>query len=409
MQQAMLLTHLSLTNFRNFIRLETDLPAGQTLLVGANAQGKTSLLEAIHFLTAGSSPHSPSDRNLINLLVLKEQRPFARIVAEVSRQDRAHTIEIRLILETIGPNGEQRLRKEVLINGIKRRLRGLAGVFNSILFLPQDMLILEGSPGKRRRHLNETISQVDPAYAEALAEYGKVLTQRNALLKQLQERRAERRQLTFWNERLAEQAAILIRSRALGLSELEKLADRIHSELSRGKETLRLKYVPAFHRTAEAGQQFDLPFAGETDWTTPAQQVLKNKILETYHNTQGEEIARGITLSGPHRDDFYFIVNDMDLRLYGSRGQNRTAMLSLMLAEVEWLHQRAGEWPVLLLDEVLAELDATRREDLLRRIGSVNQTILTAADMDMFNDSFRRRATVWQIRAGTITPFGNKE
>jgi DNA replication and repair protein RecF len=395
------LTYLSLTNFRNFIRLETDIPTGSLLLVGANAQGKTSLLEAIHYLTGTGSPHTPSDRQLINFLALQEPTPFARIVAEVRRQDRLHRIEIRLILDSGGKVGEQRLRKEILVNGIKRRMRDITGVFNAVIFLPQDMNVIEGSPSQRRRLLNSVISQADPTYAEALSEYRKILTQRNALLKQLQERSTDSDELSFWDDQLCHHAAVIIRARALALNELENLAGPIHQELTRGLESLRLDYTPAYDPASHPQGQLGTPMESRVIGL----EVARKGMLATLQLTRDEEIARGMTLTGPHRDDFHFRVNGIDLHSYGSRGQNRTAILSVKLSEVDWLLQRTDEHPVLLMDEVMAELDPERRQDLLTKVNVAQQTILTAADLMMFSEEFSRGATVWQVVSGTITPL----
>jgi len=397
----MRLTYLSLTNFRNFIRLETDIPTGSLLLVGANAQGKTSLLEAIHYLTGTGSPHTPSDRQLINFLALQEPTPFARIVAEVRRQDRLHRIEIRLILDSGGKVGEQRLRKEILVNGIKRRVRDLTGVFNAVIFLPQDMNVIEGSPSQRRRLLNSVISQADPTYAEALSEYRKILTQRNALLKQLQERSTDSDELSFWDDQLCDHAAVIIRARALALNELEILAGPIHQELTHGLETLRLDYTPSYDPASLPQGQLGTP----VESGVIGLEVARKGMLDTLQLTRDEEIARGMTLTGPHRDDIHFRVNGIDLHSYGSRGQNRTAILSVKLSEVAWLLQRTDEHPVLLLDEVMAELDPERRQDLLTKVNAAQQTILTAADLMMFSEEFSRGATVWQVVSGTITPL----
>lgn len=397
----MRLTYLSLTNFRNFIRLETDIPTGSLLLVGANAQGKTSLLEAIHYLTGTGSPHTPSDRQLINFLALQEPTPFARIVAEVRRQDRLHRIEIRLILDSGGKVGEQRLRKEILVNGIKRRVRDLTGVFNAVIFLPQDMNVIEGSPSQRRRLLNSVISQADPTYAEALSEYRKILTQRNALLKQLQERSTDSDELSFWDDQLCDHAAVIIRARALALNELEILAGPIHQELTHGLETLRLDYTPSYDPASLPQGQLGTPVKSGVIGL----EVARKGMLDTLQLTRDEEIARGMTLTGPHRDDILFRVNGIDLHSYGSRGQNRTAILSVKLSEVDWLLQRTDEHPVLLLDEVMAELDPERRQDLLTKVNAAQQTILTAADLMMFSEEFSRGATVWQVVSGTITPL----
>jgi DNA replication and repair protein RecF len=400
----MQLTHLSLTNFRNFIRLETDFPSGLTILVGANAQGKTSLLEAIYFTAGAGSPHARSERELINFLALSESPSVARIIAEVRRADRLQRIELRLILEAAEPGAEPRLRKEILLNGVKRRMGDLPGTFNAVMFLPQDMRIIEGSPGERRRFLDSALTQADPVYATTLADYTKVLAQRNALLKQLQERGTDSEQLSFWDEQLAGLAANIVRGRALASRELEMLAVPIHTELTRGKESLRLLYQPALKPPERAGGQLGLPMASTTDWAGVNREAIRSDLLQALVESRAEEIARGMTTLGPHRDDISFLSNGLDLRLYGSRGQNRTAMLAVKLAEVEWMRQRTGEHPVLLLDEVLSELDVERREDLIRRVEAAHQSILTAADLAMFPDSAGRHATIWHIHAGSVRP-----
>ena len=409
----MRLTHLSLANFRNFVRLETDLPAGPTLLVGANAQGKTSLLEAIFYLTSASSPHAGSDRQLINFLALREPTPFARLVAEVVRLDRLHRIEIRLLLEPSGPGEDPHLRKEILINGLKRRVRELAGGLNAVMFLPQDLRVIEGAPADRRRYLDAALSQADPVYAEATAGYARVLSQRNALLKQMQEGPAAARrgdntngdQLVYWDEQLADFGATLIRGRSLALSELERLAAPIHQGLTQGREALRLDYLPAYDPVPRPKGQLGLPIEASPERTAIPIHAIRQGFLAALGETRAEEIARGMTLIGPHRDDFRLRASGIDLRTYGSRGQNRTAMLALKLAEVDWMRQRSGEWPVLLLDEVLAELDVDRRQALLSRVDAADQAILTSADLQMFSGEFRSRATTWRIANGTISPL----
>lgn len=400
----MRLTNLSLTNYRNFIRLETSFPPGPTLLVGANAQGKTSLLEAINYLTSASSPHTSSDRQLINFLAWEESIPFARLVAEVERADRLHKIEIRLLLEENGVAGDRRLRKEILINGVKRRVSDLAGVFNAVMFLPQDLRVIEGSPGDRRRFLDAALTQADVVYARTLREYGHVLSQRNALLKRLQERDSDNGQLRFWDEQLCELGAALIRARALALSELDDLTGPIHLALTRAVEALRLDYRPSYDPATEPKGQLGLPMETAVDHTSIPRETIRAGMLKALQRTRADEIARGMTLLGPHRDDFNFRADGIDLSVYGSRGQNRTAMLAVQLATVEWLKDRTGETPVLLLDEVLAELDPIRREDLLQRVQTSQQAILTASDLAMFNEAFCNSATIWCVSAGTLSP-----
>ncbi|HET7011511.1 MAG TPA: DNA replication and repair protein RecF [Anaerolineales bacterium] len=399
----MLLAHLSLSNFRNFIRLESALPAGTTLVLGANAQGKTSLLEAIHYLVAADSPHAAQDRQLINFLALAESTPVARLVGEVHRADRILRVEIRLVLEKT--NGEEpRLRKDVLLNGVRRRVGDLAGVFNAVLFLPEDLQVLEGPPAERRRYLDLALSQADPQYAASLAEYGRVITQRNALLKQLSDQAANGDQLEFWDRQAAEAGASLFRGRALAVRELETLAAPVHAELTRGAESLRLEYLPALPAAVPGDGQLGLPLAETTDWTGLSHAAWRDRLSTALARMRPDDVLRGSTLVGPHRDELRLLSNGIDLRPYGSRGQNRTAMISLKLAEVEWLRQRTGEWPVLLLDEVLAELDQDRRRDLLARVSQSQQALLTSTDESLFDEEFRRRSTIWRIRAGQLEP-----
>ncbi len=396
--------HISLTNFRLYARLEADLPTGPLVLVGANAQGKTSLLEALYFLATGQSHHASSDRQLINFLTLRtENLPFARIVAEaVAHDDPApKRVEIRLVVDPT-QIGDGRLRKEVLINGVKRRVGELAGQINAVLFLPQDLTLIEGPPSDRRRYLDLALCQVDPTYAFALAEYGKVLTQRNALLKQLQERGGSDNQLEFWDERLCEHGALIFSTRAAALASLETLAAAIHRDLTRGTDGLRLAYHPAYDPAAAPEGQLGLPLDVPVHRVGLPVGEVQAGLRERLKTTRAEEIARGQTLSGPHRDEVRFLANGIDLGTYGSRGQARTAVLALKLAEVEWMQVKTGEWPVLLLDEVLAELDVDRRRELLRRLGGAQQCILTTTDLSLFPPEFVAGAAVWSVAGGRI-------
>jgi len=405
------LRHLSLTNFRNYTRLEADLPSGALLLVGANAQGKTSLLEAIYFLTAASSPHAPSDRQLINFRALRETQPFARIVAEVSARDERKQIEIRLIDEPVsfpagaysGQAGEFRFKKEIFVNGVRMRVGDLAGQFNAVMFLPHEMQVIEGAPAARRRYLDAALSQVDRAYAGALAEYGKVISQRNALLKLFQESGGDDAQLEFWDEQLVEHGALVIQARAAALHELERLAAPIHRALTRGAEVLRLVYRPSFDPAAPPQGQITLPMDIPIERGGIPLDEIRGGLLHRLQERRADEIARGMTTVGPHRDEVRFLASGLDLGSYGSRGQARTALLALKLAEMAWMRQKAGEWPVLLLDEIMAELDGERRADLLTRINGAEQAVITTTDLAMFTESFKQKARIWSIRAGTVT------
>ncbi len=399
----MRIRHLSLTNFRLYARLETELPGGPLILAGANAQGKTSLLEALFYLAAAESHHAAADRQLINFVALRsEPQPFAKITAEVEARDEVRRLEIRLIQDNTG-NGESRLRKEIYLNGAKKRVSDLAGRVNVVLFLPQDMAIVEGSPSDRRRYVDTALAQVDPAYAAALTEYGKVLTQRNALLKLLQEGGGATEQLEFWDERLCEHGGVLLAARTAALAEIETLAEPIHRSLTHGADGLRVAYHPAFDPGASPEGQLGLPLDVPLHRAGLSAAEIQAGLRDRLRVMRSEEIGRGMTVTGPHRDEIRFVANGIDVGTYGSRGQARTAVLALKLAEMEWMRTRTGEWPVLLLDEVLAELDATRRRDLLQRVAGAEQCLMTTTDLGLFPDEFRAAATVWNVKSGQIS------
>jgi DNA replication and repair protein RecF len=403
----MFLKHLSLTNYRNFARLDVDVPPGSVLLVGANAQGKTSLLEAVYFLATFVSFHAESDRQLINFVAGREPLAVARIVAEFcreapSRPSSSHRIEVRIIQEANGLNGGVRARKEVLLDGLERKVSDAVGAFNAVLFQPQSLRVVEGSPEERRRYLNLTLAQAVPHYATALADYNRALSQRNALLKQLSERGGDPGQLAYWDELLAATGASLIADRIQSVQELERLAARAHSQLTRGAEVLRLSYEPAYDPLPQPERQYALPLNAPLDRSGISLEKIQQGFQESLERLRPEEIARGVTTIGPHRDDLRFLANGINLGTYGSRGQARTAMLALKLAEVAWLREKTGQWPVLLLDEVLAELDAQRRSDLLERLADTEQAMLTTADLKAFSQEFIHRATLWRIHAGQL-------
>jgi DNA replication and repair protein RecF len=396
-----------LTNFRNFARLDVDVPRGAVMLVGANAQGKTSLLEAIYFLATFVSFHADNDRQLINFLAAKEPLAVGRIVADYCRTGgrggtTSHRLEVRLIQEANGYNGAARLRKEVLLDGVKAKLSEMVGQFNAVLFLPQMLRIIEGGPDERRRYLNLALAQALPHYAPALADYARLLSQRNALLKQLHERSGDPGQLAFWDEQLTNAGAQLIYARIQAVQELETLAARSHRELTRGGEVLRLAYEPSYDPLPQPSRQYALPIKAPLDRSGLSLEKIRQGFLESLAKLRAEEIERGVTTIGPHRDELRFLGNGVDLGIYGSRGQARTAVLSLKLAEVAWMKGKTGQWPVLLLDEVLAELDTQRRADLLAHLLESEQALLTTTDLNLFASEFVERAHRWQIESGRV-------
>jgi DNA replication and repair protein RecF len=397
------INHLSLTNFRKFTRLDIDLPKRVVLLTGGNAQGKTTLLEAVYFLAAFTSFQTHADRQIVNLDEAKKNAlTVTRLVAEFQREKRRHRLEVRLILEPVGVLNGQRLRKEILLDGVKKPAGDVLGQFNAVIFVPQMSQIIEGAPDDRRRYLNLTLAQSVPAYARALGEYNQALTQRNALLKALSEGSGSRDQLQVWDEALSRLGAQIILWRISAIQRIEHLAARVHHELTHGTEILRLAYEPAYDPLPKPNGQLGLKIDTAVDRSGLELDEIQRGFRTRLRELQNEEITRGVTTIGPHRDEVRFLANDFDLGNYGSRGQIRTALLSLKLAEVHWLKERTGEWPVILLDEVMAELDLQRRADLLNYIGGSEQALFTTTDLNLFEPEFVRMAELWKVESGRV-------
>jgi DNA replication and repair protein RecF len=396
------LLHLSLTNFRAFTRLDMEIPRRTLLLVGDNAQGKTSVLEAVYYLATFSSFHAQSDRQLINFLAAREALAVGRVVADYQRGHSRHHLEVRLIQEANGSG--TRFRKEILLDGVKRTAHEATGHFSSVIFLPQMTRIIEGSPEERRRYLNLALAQVVPGYAQALSDYAKAIEQRNALLKILAERGGDQDQLLFWDAILTDKGAFLLHNRIAAVIELERLAARIHTRLTDNQEVLQVVYLPSYDPMAQPEGQFTLPIHTVINRTGFNQDQIRQGFMQRLAAVRSEEIARGVTTIGPHRDELRFLSNGIDLGDFGSRGQIRTALLSLKLAEAMWMKERTGQWPVVLLDEILAELDDHRRADLLQYLGDCDQTLLTTTDLKLFSDEFVGKSKIWQIAQGMVIP-----
>jgi len=399
----MYLKRLSLTNFRKFTRLDVDIPKKVVLLVGANAQGKTSVLEAVYFLAAFTSFQTHADRQIVNFHEAKNNSlTVTRLIAEYQRSKSKHRLEARLILEPTGVLNAQRLRKEILLDGVKKPVNEIIGHFNAVIFVPQMSQIIEGAPEDRRRYLNLALAQSTPAYARILSEYNQALTQRNALLKILGDRGGSGDQLEVWDDTLARLGAQIILWRIEAVQQIERLASRVHNELTRGSEILRLSYEPAFDPLPKPNGQLGLKMETVVDRSRLDLDEIRDGFRARLSALRSEEIARGVTTIGPHRDELRFLANDIDLGNYGSRGQVRTTLLSLKLAEVNWMKDRTGEWPVILLDEVMAELDLLRRSDLLKYVGENEQVLFTTTDLNLFPSEFVEKAEIWRVENGKV-------
>jgi DNA replication and repair protein RecF len=383
----MRLTHLSLHNVRNYVRLDLDLPPGVTVLLGDNAQGKTNLLEAVYYLATSRSPHAGADRELVNWLAIEQEPlPYARLVGQVARAESDVTIEITLTQQA---NNGDRYRKQIRVNGVARRAMDLLGQLNTVLFLPEDIALVSGSPSLRRRYLDVMLCQIDPAYCRSLSRYNRIVTQRNALLRNLRERGGDPAQLAFWDTRLVEHGSYLVARRQAALVVLDELAYAVQSELTGSAEGLHLRYLPSVEVEGQEGASaVGLAFQAQLE-------ALRQR-----------EIAAGMTILGPHRDEVRFTINDVDAGIYGSRGQQRTVALALKLAEVDMMRRETGEYPVVLLDDVLSELDSQRRGFLLHRLASSDgpqQAIITTTDLHILPTVFLEQCQLWRVQMGRLS------
>ena len=386
------LARLRLENVRSFARLDLPLPTGTTVLYGANAQGKSNLLEAIHVFAIGRSTRAGHDRELIRWETLGDDIPYARLEGEFFR--RGTRLSLSVVLQhNPGPEAaspastEVPILKRVKVNGIPRRASDLVGQALVVLFEPQDIELVYGSPSGRRRHLDIILSQTDRALFGELQRYTRVIAQRNPLLKSIRDGRSSPDELAYWNRELVQAGSAITVARRSSLTALERLSQSIHRDLTAEAETLSLDYKPS----VSALEHSDLPA------TIAAFEADLESLRE-------RELMQGVTLVGPHRDDFSFRVNGADLSAYGSRGQQRLATLSLKLAEAQFIRERTDEEPILLLDDVLSELDAPRRRYLLQQVAGYHQAILTTADLGTVDRSFVESSNVLRVVDGAVEP-----
>jgi DNA replication and repair protein RecF len=383
----MYLRHLSLTNFRNYARQELPLGPGAVLLLGENAQGKTNLLEAAFLLATGRSERADSDADFIAWPVRGDPQPVARVVGTAQRGDAEVSVEVA-VAGREGARGALVASKRFKLNGVPRRASDVIGAITAVLFTTDDMELVKGSPSGRRRYLDVMLSQVDRPYLRALQRYTKVVTQRNALLKRVQEGASRRDELTYWDEELARDGATLLVTRARAVADLALSAAEVHGRLSGEREHFALAYAPRF---SDAWPPARLAAADAAD--------AASALLDRLQQTHPRDVAAGVTLIGPHRDDLGMTLGGEPASAFASRGQQRTAALALRLAEARLLHERGGERPILLLDDVLSELDESRRESVLEAI-EADQVLITSADPDRFGAAYVAGAQVWRIAGG---------
>ncbi len=403
-EEPLIITHLSLTNFRNYASLEFDLPPHIMVLQGDNAQGKSNLLEAIYILATSRSPRTVSDRELINWDAFQEEIPTCRIASLVRKAGNDLRLELALSAKAATPprsddlfsrwqptNRSSPVQKRIRINGVIRHAADLIGQLNVVTFSVYDIDLVGGEPALRRRYLDITNSQIDHRYLRYLQRYNRILWQRNQLLRMIAENKANPDELAFWDQQLVEKGAYLIVQREHTVAALNQLAQDIHEELSGGQGKLNLVYLRSIDK--QRGKE-DSEVKQTSEVFTKALQEAREK-----------EIAQGMSLVGPHRDDLRFFVNDIDAGIYASRGQQRTVALSLKLAEAKLMLSATKEHPILLLDDVLSELDARRRHHLLGSAASYQQVLITTTDLDRFEPDFLAQASIFRVSQSHIEPL----
>lgn len=386
----MLLDRLQLRHFRTYDELDLRLTPGVTLLHGLNGSGKTNLLEAIFVLATTKSFRARSDRELISWNGQAERASrFARIDGDAT----ANGGHVRLdmsIAERPGriTSGEAPIRKAFKLNGRPARAGEVVGEIKAVLFSPDDVGLVTGSPSGRRRYMDLTLCQVDHRYLRHLQEYSRVLAQRNALLQRLRGKPEPASVLEFWDDKLVDLGVEIMIARKAMLRVVNDFAAEAYSDLAGLDEKLSIVYRPSL---VEAAQESEVRFA----------ELLRARMA----GLQTKEIYQGMTITGPHRDDLQFLINGMDAAAFGSRGQQRSVALSLRLAEMRYMTNRSGEQPILLLDEVMAELDEERRPLLRKLMEAHPQVLVTSSSMGGFPKEFADKATVLRVVDGGLQEY----
>jgi DNA replication and repair protein RecF len=414
----MYLQRLRLTNFRNYEALDLTLLPGLSIFQGRNAQGKSNLLESIALLATSRSFRAGGERETVRW---GAPGHFARVDAQLARRAGPFSVEIviadpkppvpgaprrsedagagaRGAAENAGTRFPQApaaggafqappaLRKRIKINGAPRRAMDLLGQANVVLFAPPDLDLVIGTPQYRRHYLDVTLCQVSRRYCHALSQFQKVQAQRAALLRRIRENEEDPRSLSFWDEQFVTLGSTLMLERARLIERVNASARRFYEQLSGGAEDVQVIYRPSF-----AGAQ-----------TATTTESLTGAFRAELATLRRREIHAGVNLLGPHRDDVAFLSQQMDLAVYGSRGQQRSAALATKLAELHFLQEETGEEPILLLDDVLSELDEERRAYLLALVRDMEQVLLTTTERAFLPADLLADAACYSVVAGAI-------
>ena len=382
---AVELRRLQLEHFRSYQTLDLPVGPGMHVISGANAQGKTNLLESIYFCATGHSPRTNQESELIEW-----DAEIARVIGTFESPLRGNfTVEISLGRKAMTEDGKRStgVLKRYKVNETPRRLPDLVGLVPVVLFLVDDLEIVRGEPARRRAFLDTDLAAMSRTYAWALRQYNRVIDQRNRLLKDIRENIGQGSDLLPWNEQLASLGGRVLEVRTRFIRDLNGVSEAIYRGLTSSMQGMTLTYK------REGGEDNDAPLSREE---YAAQLALSMQALES------EEIRRGSSLVGPHRDEICFLIDGKDVRQFGSQGEQRTAALALRVAEFSILHQLIGEPPVLLLDDILSELDRTRRAALLNHLAPIAQVIITTTDVDAVTLPPHAQVQVYQVEHSEI-------
>lgn len=367
----MLLNDIKLNNYRNYESLELETPHMVNVFLGANAQGKTNLLESILVLALTKSHRTSKDKELIGW-----KGDQAYVSGNVEKKYGKLSLEL-----TYSQKG-----KKAKLNGLEqRRLSDYVGGLNVVMFAPEDLEIVKGTPGVRRRFLDMEIGQVQPGYLYWLQQYHKVLQQRNNVLKD-GIHKVDAAMLEVWNMQLAQLGVKIMLKRQHFIYKLQHYAERIHAGITNDKEILKLVYKPSLECDVNQDES-----------------VLFEQFMVKLSQVKDQEFRRGVSLVGPHRDDINFYINEKEAQIYGSQGQQRTTALSIKLAELELIHDEIGEYPILLLDDVLSELDHHRQTQLIETFQSKVQTFITTTSLESVNMEKLKDAGIYYVKEGKVS------
>ena len=357
----MIIESIELKNSRNYDKLHMDFSHGTNILYGDNAQGKTNILEAIYVCATTKSHSGSKDKEIIQF-----DRDESHIKLNVRKRDVPYRIDMHL---------KKNRAKGVAVNGVPiKKASELFGIVNVVFFSPEDLNLIKNGPAERRRFIDLELCQLNKLYVHSLVQYNKIVTQRNKLLKDIMFRPDYEETLDIWDMQLVQYGREVIRCREAFVGQLNDLIGGIHRQLSGEKESLHISYEP---------------------------NVTVDMFEDTLRKSRPSDLKQRTTLTGPHRDDLSFIINDIDIRRFGSQGQQRTAALSLKLAEIELVKKIVNDYPILLLDDVLSELDGSRQNHLLSGINHI-QTMITCTGLEDFVNNRFRIDKIFKVVSGEV-------